>query len=80
MTSEIDKLKKDLEPFNKSAICRRTGVSKASMSEFMGGKSVLETNSYLKVRAELNKIAKDILGINHDWLVASTKINRSHKK
>jgi hypothetical protein len=63
MTPEIEKLKKDLEPFNKSAICRRTGVSKASMSEFMGGKSVLETNSYLKVRAELNKIAKDILGV-----------------
>jgi hypothetical protein len=62
MTPEIDKLKTDLEAFNKSEICRRTGVSKSSMSEFVSGKHVLDTKSYTKVRAELDKIAKEILG------------------
>lgn len=64
MTLAIDKLKKDLEPFNKSEICRKTGVSKSSMSEFVNGKHTLDTKSYTKVRAELDKIAKDILGIS----------------
>lgn len=62
MTPEIEKMKTDLEPFNKSEICRRTKVSKASMSEFMSGKHVLDTKSYTKVRAELDKIARQILG------------------
>lgn len=62
MTPEIEKLKTDLIPFNKSEICRRTRVSKSSMSEFISGKHVLDTKSYTKVRSELDKIARQILG------------------
>jgi hypothetical protein len=65
--NELEKLRSDLKPFNLAVLSKKAGVSYTTLVMYRkGSNKTIPADAYIKVRAELNKIAKDILGINHD--------------
>ena len=62
--TEIEKLKTDMKPFNASYVAKEAGVSAVTLYNFLRGKHTLTLPNFLRVRDALDKIARDILGIN----------------
>jgi len=60
--NEIERLKEDLKPFKATYIAKLAGIGRATLANFKSGTHTLNTDNYLKVRAVLDKIAKEILG------------------
>lgn len=61
--TDTEKLRKNLTPFNLALIASQAGVCHVSLSLFRQGRNkTISADNYIKVKAVLDKIAKDILG------------------